>query len=377
MLLRFTHVGVVSFSNFELTVDQFNDLRRFSKLKNFSATRARIGDRHLQRLAPLPQLTRLNLNRNPVSDLGGRELRRATRMELLELSETGITDETLAVLASLPKLRQLSLNKTDVTDAGASAMLREMRRPLERLEANDTGVGDDSLRELALRHSRLVSLSLSSTRVTDAGLADLSKLENLKSLALQRTDVTDAGIRRLQNCRRLDTLSLCETRVTDAGLADLLPELVELKLLHLAAVPAGEKTYKALQGHRRLRSILVGNIEETAVDALTGIPTLASVASRGDALSPLVVQKLFQRMGNVFFIHGSKVDDDLMLAATQSDGSYRIESLALTGPGVSDRSIPALLKLKNLRRLTLRNTAVTDDGAAALRTGLPEIQFER
>jgi len=44
----------------------------------------------------------------------------------------------------------------------------------------------------------LTSLNLSFTNVTDAGLKDLARLENLKSLELNATKVTFAGFRDIE-----------------------------------------------------------------------------------------------------------------------------------------------------------------------------------
>ena len=57
------------------------------------------------------------------------------------------------------------------------------------------------------------------TRVTDAGLADISP--GLTELYLGNTSITDSGLAHLANCTHIRQLWLFNTAVTDAGLIHL------------------------------------------------------------------------------------------------------------------------------------------------------------
>jgi hypothetical protein len=77
-----------------------------------------------------------------------------------------------------------------------------------------------------------ITVDLSESKVTDAGLANLKELPQLQSLNLRGTRVTDAGLVNLKGLTNLHELDLSETKVTDAGLANLkgLSTLRELDL---------------------------------------------------------------------------------------------------------------------------------------------------
>jgi hypothetical protein len=84
---------------------------------------------------------------------------------------------------------------------------------------------------------------------TDAGLADLPKLNRLKWLNLDHTRTTDAGLIHLARLNRLEWLNLEDTRTTDAGLIHLarLNQLKTLQLKGTRVTDAGcEKLHKAL-----------------------------------------------------------------------------------------------------------------------------------
>ncbi len=81
-------------------------------------------------------------------------------------------------------------------------------------------------------------LNLSMTKISDAGLAHIGKLPNLKSLELSSSpdigpNITDVGLSNLSRFTNLSeiNLRLCN-QITDAGLAyfDQLPKLTILAL---------------------------------------------------------------------------------------------------------------------------------------------------
>jgi hypothetical protein len=64
---------------------------------------------------------------------------------------------------------------------------------------------------------QLFDLSLTKTKVTDAGLVHLQGLNRLIWLNLRGTKVTDAGLAHLQGQSQLQDLDLSSTRVTNEG----------------------------------------------------------------------------------------------------------------------------------------------------------------
>jgi Leucine-rich repeat (LRR) protein len=157
-----------------------------------------------------------------------REAREDGQTSQLRYFEAHMTDDELAVLKKLPHIKDLTLCNTKVTDAGL-ANLTDLRQ-LSRLHLiggfSDTGL------EHVERLPRLRELSLRGTRVTDDGLKRLLGFGRLQHLDLSRTQVTDAGLQHLERFTELQHLDLSDTRVTDTGLEHL-TQLKELRTLDL------------------------------------------------------------------------------------------------------------------------------------------------
>ena len=108
----------------------------------------------------------------------------------LSFDELPIDDAFFAKICTNSKLWSLGLRKTAITNLGLEAMK-----------------GTPNLWHLVL----------SETKITDAGLAHLAGLSELRSLRLDGTNVTDAGLERLKTLILLRELFLWETDVTEAA----------------------------------------------------------------------------------------------------------------------------------------------------------------
>ncbi len=95
------------------------------------------------------------------------------------------------------------------------------------------------------RLSRLQRLSISSSRISDAGLRHLRRLTSLRQLFLHNSQISDEALINLDGLARLQLLTLVDTKITDAGL----PYLRNLRCLQELDVPSGisDRAILALQ----------------------------------------------------------------------------------------------------------------------------------
>jgi hypothetical protein len=166
--------------------------------------RTDIDDDDVRKLADLPGLRCLRLNRARVSDEALAEvLPTLQQLEVLSLSDTRIGNRSLQQLAHIPSLRDLTLDGVPITDLGLKHLSR-----LENLER----------------------LSLWKNFVTNRGCVHLGKLKGLRRLSLDETQVTDSGLRHLYALKELEYLSLWKTNVSDAGVKQLERALPNVKV---------------------------------------------------------------------------------------------------------------------------------------------------
>jgi hypothetical protein len=172
----------------------------------------------------LPRSVRRGLNASLPSD----DWRRLTSVNV---ESADFQDKDLDILADLPHLDRLRLPGTSITDAGLQRLAGLKAGKLILLDLRQTKITDTGLAHIS-KMKRLEWLFLAGTGVSDAGMKEVSKLTNLEYLSLDDTQVTDAGIAHLRSLQKLDEFSLDGTPVTGACLEDLV-EIKSLRVLDL------------------------------------------------------------------------------------------------------------------------------------------------
>jgi len=68
---------------------------------------------------------------------------------------------------------------------------------------------------------KVKTADFTSTKITDASLKEVAKLQKLIILSLADTQITDAGLMEVAKLQKLEVLALEGTKVTEAGVAEL------------------------------------------------------------------------------------------------------------------------------------------------------------
>jgi hypothetical protein len=135
------------------------------------------------------------------------------------LGLTKIDDQGMACLEDLPDVECLLLGfQPGITDAGL-AHLRGLRnlRYLDLRQSSVTGTGCAQLASL----ENLRGIQLESSRLTPAGLVAIGRLQQLEELVLSNTPVTDDSLPALLPLKNLKILRLDKTHVTPRGIMQL------------------------------------------------------------------------------------------------------------------------------------------------------------
>ncbi len=196
--------------------------------------------------------------------------------------------------------------------------------------------------------TELKSLNLMGTKITDVGLARLKGLTKLQSLNLAGTEVEDEGLGHLKGSLQLQSLNVQRTQITDAGLVCLegLTNLQDLNLHNTRVTNAG---LAHLQGMTQLKSLDLWHthVTDAGLDRLKGLRQLQSLN----------------------LMHTEVTDRGL----ANVKGLTRLQMLDLSATGVTDAGLANLERLANLHSLSLRYNRVSDAGLAYVK-GLTQLQ---
>ena len=138
----------------------------------------------------------------------------------LKISRPMLAPEEFEVVSHLHGLESLNLSGCDVDDADLLAM-KPCLTNLKLLWMTRCPISDVSMR-LLVSIEPLVTLGLSSTAITDAGMGELGKKGNLEQLNISSTAITDHGVASLGGLTSLKTLSIgTNPKLTNAAIAGL------------------------------------------------------------------------------------------------------------------------------------------------------------
>ena len=281
------------------------------------------------------------------------------------------------VLANPSEELPQSVARTRDWDAALAAI---RTRGLPGLDANGQ-MTDEILGRIArLEHVTVLRLG-GSTHLTDAGVAHLERMTELRELDLGGCSITDRSLEVVARLPKLEQLGLWRTAVTDTGMAHLAKSRL-LTRVDLAWTPTGDGTIRALAGKERLTHLRGGNlVTDAGLAALHDYPVFKSWQG-GEARFGLTS---VDAGPNMLMLRGSITDRGLA-ALVGLDGLFGLNvddsHLAITsaglGPLVSlphlgflafdakDDSMPYIAAMPHLRFLMCQDTDAGDDGFVAL-----------
>lgn len=217
-----------------------------------------LDDAAVKHVVAMPALGELSVANGRLTDAGLTRLLEEHQFRSLLIGMSNkLSARGLAALASQTKLQRLTL--TDWDGALSDECLAGLAglTSLRELEISSTHVGDRGLRYLA-KHTHLESLWLFLDCLTDAGLAHLAGLTELKVLRLARCErVTGAGFRHLKKLSKLRELEARGLPIADASLVHL-SGLKNLEYLNLRETKLVGPGFKSLAGLSRLTRLECG-----------------------------------------------------------------------------------------------------------------------
>jgi hypothetical protein len=238
------------------------------------------------------------------------------------------------------------------TDADL-ARLKDLTE-LRTLDLARTNITDAGLVHLT-GLTKLQALDLRGTGVWGAGLKSLAGLTQLRVLQLSHGWMRDAGLEHLKQITSLEELYLADTSITDAGLAHL-SGLANLQTLDLSGTRVSDAGLAHLKVLRKLRTLILCPLlprehrwSQEVLLAEQFFPLLRVIPQRDTE---------------------AKITD---AGLEHLQGLTELRTLDLTHTAITNAGLAHLKELAKLKHLNLSLTAVDDAGLEHL-AGLTDLQ---
>lgn len=295
---------------------------------------------------------------------------------ILHALAPGLTTEGASQVGRLNGLNHIVVPKP--TDAQVLLPYLWDRPSLEKIHLESTVVTDADLARLA-RLTDLKDLSLDGRRVTDAGFAHLAKLEDLQGLTLWECRVGDLSP--LAGMKGLERLALSSQlgRANGGPPVDLAPlrGLSKLKSLSLFCIPVDDAGLDRIKGLTQLASLDVSGegITDAGLASIATMSKLVLLRIRKSSIRDLSqLSPILPRLRVLEIGETSIADDGLRPLAGST-----LRMLFLRDTALSDERLEHLVKIKSLNLLDISGSMVSDAGLARLAglTQLKELIIER
>lgn len=292
------------------------------------------------------------------------------------------TQKLLLDVVSLGELVSLDVSGSSISD-GDVRLLLGMR--LSQLNLSNTQFGDSGMQTVG-QMAELQLLNISNTNVSDKGIASLRGLPLMGDLHLQGTNVSDHGLEALPTMQSLWRLSLGGPHISEAGLSHII-SLPKLSSVAIEGVRVSPKTLGLLGKMQSLRHLALtgARLETSAIEEFKRAHPNVRLVVRTTQLDSTEIDGIVAQLRKL----GAKVelkdgrpirikfsgdvshigDDDVAIVGQLST----LESLTLSGTGVTDAFLSKLTKLNRLKSLHLYKTKVTWPGIGELEDALPRL----
>jgi Leucine-rich repeat (LRR) protein len=296
----------------------------------------------MERLKALGDLRALELHDERISVQGLAVLKELPALEYFDMSP-GATDAGLKHIAQARSLRWLRLSVGRIWGPGLAELAKLPH--LERLSLwSDGGPRDRHIRFLeGLTQLKSLTLWGSNVPLTDASLHSIGKLTSMEELHFIRvsTEFTDAGVASLKGLKNLRTVGFGTSQIGAEGLR-YLAELPNLEAL--SDVALNTESIRALTAFPNLKSLRIG----------TAMPPLNADVPREDISGLAALTSL----EDLYLGGGRWVEEDLVFLESLRD----LRRLTIVSREVTDRTMAWIGKLEHLEFLDLHMTGMTKRG---------------
>ena len=322
-------------------------LAEFNSLKPFEIT-----DAALALVTSRPEaasaITELQLFSEQMTRAGLGHLSAMENLTALAIRNSKLLPEDLAVLGQVTSLKVLGIGNTKTNDEVVGNLTTLAN--LESLDLSSTAV-TPAVGAFLSRFTNLQELNLALTSVDDSTVAAIASLP-IRRLVLSQTRISNASLATIKQMRSLESLDVPFCAVTGEGFKGFGSS--GLKRLNVGETGFGLEGFIAIKGMKSLEDLNVyraGLVEHTKANVFRSFPNLKILNAGGNAVT---------NAGMDVFFKGHDSLEELYLSNNK---------------GITDQGLSALIAVKTLRVLDVRDTGCSAAGGQALKEKLPKCEI--
>ncbi|WP_337658834.1 hypothetical protein [Sphingorhabdus sp. Alg231-15] len=312
-------------------------------------------------------------------DLGAAVLAETSHLENLSaLSVRGlsIADADIEVQHSFSRLRDIDVADTNITSAGLNAL--GMHGGLERIVMDNCPIDDDCAPTLEA-NSDLHTLSAEGSRISDPTLGVLSNLSRLAYLNVSSTPVTDVGLAQLAGLPNLRVLKAAGVEFSASAVADCVIQTPSLRSLYM-----GKKVFSAadLPNLETLDELELGVYPDQSVlntlatlDAQIDLTMFGSPAGnfkmpprlRELRLDTQMSRDIIRSIAPLRYLRSLSFRGNAQFLAELNDGDLPgLRNLLSPSSNLDDTTLARLAQLPSLESLYISDNPISEAGITTL-----------
>lgn len=335
-----------------------------------------VTDQHLELFKSLKFIESCYLSSaQGVTDAGLVHLQGLTSLKRFSLYDSSVTDKGLSTLGKLPRLESIHVRGGNFTGAGLAALAALPQ--LTSVDVHSNLLNDDAI-AAAARLPRLERLTISGMNVRGMGLSNLKSCVTLNSLNLDCGNLDDSQLAGLAGATALQNLTV-QGNPSEAALAHV-GKIPNLRYLHWHGTQIGPAGARSLASLRLLEQL---ELRDTTDETLKAIATLTQLRNLNVTTAGRLTDKGLAPLANMTSLTNLSLQNASGLIG--NDGLTHLakipalQYLTLSGPSsINDAGLLAAFRNKpQLRNLSFYNSPITDAGAKALKAALPNSNISR
>lgn len=364
-------------SGLEIDIDVLKSIvSRFKELRYLAVGDTEIDDRIFEIIAPLRQLQILDCRSTPVKGTGLVHLDKYPSLRILSLAASTLRSENCQYLPRGKFIEDMRLDATAINDAACTHLAK--MPSLKTLLIDRTAIKNAGIEKLLPLKNQLERLDVGSLELSEKVFGTLSQFRKLKHLNMRSNlpgIITGKGLRQLRPLTSLATLDISRSRLSEQvpeALAATLPQLVGLNMVQSKGLTdASVRNFGVFKNMTGLYIYETG-VGDNILRAASKMAKLEVLQVGATAIGDTEFVKFCESPKSKLI--GLAVDNTGLTDAGMASlhKLQSLQSLNLNGTRVSDKSVPQIIKLKNLTGLGIVRCGITERGKKQIQHALPK-----